>query len=179
MTNSTATKASRLTVLRRGTPAKRTKTQSKKDPRVARVRPYTEAQYEKHFAGALLDLGVFSYHTAERFYLGIPDRYVAGGRWIEFKQVKWMGKRVVSPIRQLSSSQINTLDKFTDAGDKCWVAVLFQTPEGDRRSLFMPWQTFRGMKPQWEPEQVRLLSMPYDHGKVPIVKQISRSGFLV
>ena len=174
MPRSTKGSPRRLTVLRRSNPKR---SRSSATDRVARVRPYTEAQYEKHFAAALAELWIFSYHTAERFYMGIPDRYCAGGRWIEFKQIKWVGNRPISPIRQFSASQIQTLDKFSEAKDRCWVALLFQTPEGDRRSLFMPWFLFRHMKPQWDVEEVVSKSMPYTRGKQPLLDQILRSGF--
>jgi len=129
------------------------------------------------FARALAKLGQFSYHTAERFYLGIPDRYVAGGRWIEFKRVTWAGVRAVSPIRQFSGPQINTLDKFTAAGDDCWVAILFQTPSGSLRSMFMPWPKFRRCKPQWTPCEVRCLALPWEGSVEVLAEQIEREGF--
>lgn len=143
---------------------------------VAHVRPFTEAKYEKAFAKALAGLGQFSYHTAERFYMGIPDRYVVGGRWIEFKQIKWAGVRAVSPTRQFSGPQIRTLDKFQEAGDETWVAVLFQTPGGSMRSMFLPWPMFRSYKPQWTPVQVRDRSIEWD-GSKGLREQIIRSGF--
>lgn len=144
---------------------------------VARVRAFTEAQYERRFATALSKTGQFSYHTAERFYLGIPDRYVAGGRWIEFKRVTWAGVRAVSPIRQFSGPQIRTLDKFTAAGDDCWVAIVFQTPEGELRSAFMPWPRFRRIKPQWTPAQVRERSILWSSAMDQLKDQIEREGF--
>lgn len=119
----------------------------------------------------------FSYHTAERFYLGIPDRYVAGGRWIEFKRVTWAGARAVSPIRQFSGPQIKTLDKFTAAGDETWVAVVFQTAGHDLRSCFMPWAVFRKLKPQWKPADVIDNSMPWDGTSEQLRGQIERAGF--
>lgn len=120
------------------------------------------------FAEVLADQGIFSYHTAERFYLGIPDRYVAGGRWIEFKQIKWMGTRNISPIRQFSSGQIRTLDQLTKAGDKVWIAIVFQTPDGDLRVMFRSWPWFRVAKPQWCVAAVEGLTTPWDGGKVSL-----------
>lgn len=144
---------------------------------MARVRAYTEANYEKVFARALAQLGQFSYHTAERFYLGIPDRYIAGGRWIEFKRVTWAGVRAVSPIRQFSGPQIRTLDKFTEAGDDCWVAIIFQTPDGSLRSCFLPWPMFRKLKPQWTPADVRQRSIEWSGAIGQLKDQILTVGF--
>lgn len=129
------------------------------------------------FARALAGTGQFSYHTAERFYLGIPDRYVAGGRWIEFKQIKWAGTRAVSPIRQFTGPQIITLDKFTAAGDDCWVAIVFQETAGDLRSCFMSWPKFRHTKPQWTPTQVRERSFEWGGDVRALVSQIEVGGF--
>ena len=120
------------------------------------------------FAGVLTDLGHFSYHTAERFYLGIPDRYVAGGRWIEFKQIKWMGTRSVSPIRQFSSGQIRTLDQLTKAGDTVFVAIVFQTAQGVLRVMFRQWSWFRAAKPQWNVTAVEGLTIPWDGSKLAL-----------
>jgi len=122
-------------------------------------------------------LDQFSYHTAERFYLGIPDRYVAGGRWIEFKRVTWAGARAVSPIRQFSGPQIKTLDKFTAAGDECWVAIVFQTAGHDLRSCLMPWAWFRNLKPQWKPDEVRDRSIEWSGTMDQLKDQIEKVGF--
>ncbi len=129
------------------------------------------------FARALAKTGQFSYHTAERFYLGIPDRYVAGGRWIEFKRVTWAGVRAVSPIRQFSGPQIRTLDKFTEAGDDCWVAILFQTANGDLRSCFMSWPHFRALKTQWSPTKVHAWSKEWSGAMDQLKDQINDEGF--
>ncbi len=167
----------KLTVKQRKTPKPRRLIQAPGRRNVARVRAFTEAKYEKLFARALAKLGQFSYHTAERFYLGIPDRYVAGGRWIEFKRVTWAGVRAVSPIRQFSGPQIRTLDKFTEAGDDCWVAILFQTPDGELRSCFLPWPRFRTMKPQWTPTEVKARSEAWQGETDSLIWQIGVEGF--
>lgn len=167
----------KLTVKHRKVPKPRKLAQAPGRRNVRNVRAFTEAKYEKRFATALAKLGQFSYHTAERFYLGIPDRYVAGGRWIEFKRVTWAGVRAVSPIRQFSGPQIRTLDKFTEAGDDCWVAIVFQTPEGMLRSCFLPWPRFRAMKPQWTPAEVRCRAWPWEGAMDVLKDQIEREGF--
>lgn len=141
------------------------------------MRPVTEAQYEAKFAKALHQQGHFSYHTAERFYLGIPDRYVVGGRWIEFKQVKWIGTRPVSPIRQFNPGQIRTLDRLSKAGDDPWVALLFQTPAGDLASCFLPWAMFRTTKPQWTVKQVGERTRKWENTVEAACSQIEDSGF--
>ncbi len=109
--------------------------------------------------------------------MGIPDRYVAGGRWIEFKQIKWSGKRAVSPVRQLSGPQIRVLDRFTEAGDECWVAILFQDVEGVLRIMFLPWSMFRVHKPQWTPNQVLQRTKRWDGSETQCRIMIEESGF--
>lgn len=109
--------------------------------------------------------------------MGIPDRYVVGGRWIEFKQIKWAGVRAVSPIRQFSGPQIRVLDKFTEAGDDCWVAILFQDTGGSMRSMFYPWPIFRARKPQWTAEQVHAHSMEWKGEVTLLQNQIEARGF--
>lgn len=166
-----------LTVKQRKVPKPRKLTQAPGRRNVRHVKSFTEAVYEKLFARALAATGQFSYHTAERFYLGIPDRYVAGGRWIEFKQIKWAGTRPVSPIRQFTGPQIKTLDKFTAVGDDCWVAIVFQTTDGELRTCFMSWPRFRNMKPQWTPAMVYEFTWAWEGGAGRLKDQITAEGF--
>jgi hypothetical protein len=125
---------------------------------------YIEAQFEKQMCEHLEEvLGVFNYHTAERFYMGIPDRYCQGGRWVEFKVVNWSGTKPVSPIRQFKAHQIETLDRFHRGGDKIYVAILFQTVAGVRHALVWPWPKFRSLKPQWTTTDVLSRTRVYEN----------------
>jgi hypothetical protein len=68
--------------------------------------------------------------------MGVPDRYVCGGRWIEFKQAAVVNK--ISPLRLFSSSQITMLDKLTKYGDECYACILFQFQDSSW-CLFIEW----------------------------------------
>ncbi len=112
-----------------------------------------ESRFEKRVAEVLKQLGLFSYHVAERWYAGIPDRYVVGGNWIEFKVVPCSGKRRVNPYRLFSPGQRNFLDKFSKSGDRTWACVMFQPYEGEPYMVLLPWHDFREHG-SWSMDQV-------------------------
>jgi len=104
----------------------------------------TEAAFEKRVAKVLEGVGLMSYHTAERFYKGIPDRYVAGGNWIEFKAVPYSGTRRITPTRFFKPEQKLWLTRFHNAGDRVFVCILFQPENGEPRVLLCPWALLEG-----------------------------------
>jgi len=104
----------------------------------------TEATFEKKFAAALLRRGIFSWHTAEKFIKGIPDRYVTKGNWIEFKAIPYAGTRSITPERFLKPEQKLWLTKLHEAGDRTFVCILFQPATGKPKALICPWITLRG-----------------------------------
>ena len=106
-------------------------------------RKSTEAQFERKIAKHLDTLGIFSYHVSEKSYMGIPDRYVAGGRWIEFKQAAVI--HGLTPKRLFSSGQLKFMDTFLDAGDTPYVCILFQFSEGEPVCVLQGWEEFREM----------------------------------
>ena len=99
----------------------------------------TEAAFEKKFAAALMRRGIFSWHTAEKFISGIPDRYVVHGNWIEFKAIPYTGRRRLTPQRFFSPSQKLWLNKLDQVGDRAWACILFQPENGEPRVLLCPW----------------------------------------
>jgi len=106
-----------------------------------------ERRFEKRTADILKKLGLFSYHTAERWYAGIPDRYVVGGNWIEFKVIPCSGVRAVNPYRLFKPAQRNLLDKFDASGDRTWACVMFQPSKGEPHMILFPWHVFRAHGP--------------------------------
>jgi len=114
----------------------------------------TEATFEKRVADVLKKLGLFSYHVAERWYAGIPDRYVVGGNWIEFKVIPCSGTRAVNPYRLFKPGQRNFLDKFAKSGDRTWACVMFQPEAGEPYMILLPWHEFREHG-KWTMDQVQ------------------------
>lgn len=104
-------------------------------------RKSSEAQFERKIAQILMDLGLYSYHTSERSFMGIPDRYICSGRWIEFKQAAVVNH--ITPMRLLSKAQKNMLDKFTKYGDDCYICILLQFQDLEPRCVFMKWSEFK------------------------------------
>lgn len=113
-----------------------------------------ESRFERRVADALKKLGLFSYHVAERWYAGIPDRYVVGGNWIEFKVIPCSGTRAVNPIRLFKPAQRNFLDKFAASGDRTWACVMFQPEKGEPHMVLLPWHTLREHGP-WTMDEVK------------------------
>lgn len=101
----------------------------------------SETQFENKITKILHKLDIFSYHVSEKRYMGIPDRYVQGGRWIEFKQCAVV--KTVTPGRYLSRSQERFINDFYEAGDKPYVCVLFQFRLKPPKAILEPWETFR------------------------------------
>lgn len=92
----------------------------------------TEHKFETTIAWYLRRQGLLNYHTTDRYIGGIPDRYIAGGNWLEFKRV--VLPRVKNPLRGrcalmhgLSQRQMSFLNKWHKAGDKTWLAILVQS----------------------------------------------------
>ena len=84
----------------------------KKKPRIPR-----ESAFEKTVCDAL---GLYSRHMSDRL-AGVPDRYVAGGTWIEFKV---NGKP--------SKEQQRTMERLVQAGDNVWVCTLKVGKDGSK-----------------------------------------------
>lgn len=98
-----------------------------------------ESTFEKRIADILGELGVWSYHTADKFLSGVPDRYCAGGNWIEFKVLPCSGRVAVNPLAKFENEQKLFLSKLHEQGDRAWAAVLFQPKSGSHYAVVMPW----------------------------------------
>jgi hypothetical protein len=106
-------------------------------------RRLTESRFEQKFEVALRELNVKSHHACPDWEPGVPDRYVCGGTWIEFKSLGY--DRSVMPWNAISPQQRAHLQSFTDAGDKCWVCILLchEDDGDDDRVVLLPWLVFK------------------------------------
>lgn len=125
-----------------------------RNSRARSPRKSTEAQFERKIAKHLDTLGIFSYHVSEKSYMGIPDRYVCGGRWIEFKQAAVISG--VTPMRLFSPGQIKFMDRFLEAGDTPYVCILFQFPDDEPLCVLMEWENFKTGNEKWKLDTIRL-----------------------
>ncbi len=106
-------------------------------------RKQTEYRFEERFGEALTSLGVLNHHACPVWEPGIMDRYVAGGRWIEFKSLAY--DRSCMPWNAFSLDQKRKMQEFSDAGEKVWVCVLLchEDDGDDDRILLRPWPEFK------------------------------------
>jgi hypothetical protein len=120
----------------------------------------TEARFEKRVAQILEELGLFSFHTSEKYIAGIPDRYVVGGNWIEFKVFPCDGRRRVNSHRLFEPEQKLYLRKLHESGDRTWVAIMFQPTNGDAYIVVKPWHALQEtwISATWTIEGVRAKS---------------------
>jgi hypothetical protein len=77
-----------------------------------------EAHLEKVAATKLVGLGVMSFHNDPGTYPGIPDRYIAGGNWIEFKRAA-----TIQAANRSIDRQRAFINRLVRAGDRVWVCV--------------------------------------------------------
>jgi len=103
----------------------------------------SEATFEGKFGKGLKVRGLYSWHTSDQFKPGVPDRYVVGGNWIEFKAIPYTGKRAITPERFLSPAQKNELTRLHESGDRAWVCILFQPEQGEATVMLCPWVVLR------------------------------------
>lgn len=96
-------------------------------------RASNENALEKRVAAALRSLGLYSHHNDATTYPGIPDRYVVGGQWIEFKREATTKATIKSLDRQRK-----WLDALHQAGDKPWVCCWI-----DGFMYFEPWHVWK------------------------------------
>lgn len=106
-----------------------------------------EVPFDKK-CGAILKqkLGLWNWKPYERARAGIPDRYVIGGNWIEFKHVIYPMRNDRNLLRTngkvFSPAQIRTMDDLVAAGDRVFVCILISTPSFER-VLLEQWDAIR------------------------------------
>lgn len=94
-----------------------------------RHRKYNHITFEKSLESSVGDvlkgMGIMSMHIRNNVISGTPDRYFAGGNWIEFKSVAVASDPSKLRIPGIMAGwQIRRAKKLTSAGDKVWLAVL-------------------------------------------------------
>lgn len=93
-----------------------------------RVPRATEKAFEDLFAEVLAEKGIFSRHMSDKFS-GVPDRYVAGGRWVELKSLEY--KRGQVPYAAgMSPEQKRVCQEILAGGDEVWYLALITTDQG-------------------------------------------------
>ena len=101
----------------------------------------TEWQFEQMIADILTERGYFHYHVTEKIYSGVPDRYICGGRWIEFKRC--FVQRTITPLRLIRYTQKKHMDNFSKHGDIPYVCMLFQIQDGTAYAILDEWVKFK------------------------------------
>jgi len=82
-------------------------------------------------------LGLWNYKPHERAQPGIPDRYIVGGNWIEFKHMTFFMTKPKEILgaksrKAFSVPQVRKLDALLQAGDRPFVCVLVSSPVRER-----------------------------------------------
>lgn len=95
----------------------------------------TEDHIEKQFLWALDELDLKSMHFYDRFG-GVPDRYVIGGNWLEFKSLAYV--KHVNAFAHFEADQKRKLATFHNAGDRSFGVVLLCN-EYENHLLIAPW----------------------------------------
>ena len=106
-------------------------------------RAITENVFERAICAWLNKQGIMNFHQDHKFRGGVPDRYVAGGNWIEFKRVLFVAssrnsRYNVDLTKQFSARQKTFLHKWNEQGDRTWVCVLILSQQYPRFVL-EPW----------------------------------------
>lgn len=107
-----------------------------KGQRVKTERSTSEHAFEERWAEALASVGLYSRHMADR-NAGVPDRYIQGGRWIEFKSL-FAARGKFSLGEGLTTEQHTTCKALAEAEDEVWYCALLESAKG-RRFIFIPY----------------------------------------
>lgn len=92
-----------------------------------KMRRTTEAAFEKLFAECLTERGIYSRHMSDRFS-GVPDRYIAGGRWVELKSLEYA--RGVVPYGAGMTAEQRRVCADLHNYDEVWYLALITTSKG-------------------------------------------------
>jgi hypothetical protein len=113
----------------------------------------TEHRFEQRVANCLTEMGIWNYHACPDWSPGIPDRYLQGGRWIEFKSLAYRDS-FTWKYRIFPNEQGRKLEELWRAGDKPYVCILLHHDDDEHpRLLLQPWPEFR-VTSQWTREMV-------------------------
>ena len=107
----------------------------------AAPRRSTESAVEKAWAATWREMGIYSRHMADAVP-GLPDRYIGGGKWVEFKSL-YRVRGEFTYGEGLTAEQIRTCSDLTDAGDSVYYCAQLDGWEHGKRYLFVPFRDVR------------------------------------
>lgn len=93
-----------------------------------KVRRTTEKAFEDLFAAVLAEINIYSRHMSDKFS-GVPDRYIAGGRWVELKSLEY-ARGVVPYGAGMSKEQRIACGELCAADEEVWYLSLITTNKG-------------------------------------------------
>ena len=103
----------------------------------------TEAAFENAFAARLRKAQVYSRHMSDAIP-GLPDRYIRGGMWIEFKSL-FRKRGEFTHGEGLSAEQKRTMADLCAAGDRVFYCALLDTGSGDKTFAWETWRVCEGL----------------------------------
>lgn len=109
----------------------------------------TERSVERAWADTWEDMGIYSRHMSDAVP-GLPDRYVRGGRWVEFKSL-WRKRGGFTVGEGLSQEQWRTAADLLNAGDKVWLISQLDGWSEGKVYLMLPMEDVIG----WRGDRVR------------------------
>lgn len=93
-----------------------------------KVRRTTEKSFEDLVAEAWQLRGVWSRHMSDKFS-GVPDRYVASGKWVELKSLEY-ARGQVPYAAGMSKEQKIVCGELIAASEEVWYMALITTNKG-------------------------------------------------
>lgn len=99
----------------------------------------TESAVEKAWVKTWKDLGIYSRHMSDAVP-GLPDRYIRGGNWVEFKSL-YRVRGEFTFGEGLSPEQIRCCDDLTKAGDSVFYVAQLDGWKHGKRYIYMPWRS--------------------------------------
>jgi hypothetical protein len=100
----------------------------------------TESAVEKAWAATWKKLGVYSRHMSDHVP-GLPDRYIAGGNWVEFKSL-FRVRGGFTYGEGLSPEQIRCCHALHQAGDNVFYCAQLDGWQCGKKYVFLPWSKF-------------------------------------
>lgn len=88
-----------------------------------------ETEFNRMIVAKFRGLGLFAYKTSDNFQIGLPDIYIASGKWIESKIVKVSGKRPFSIIGEVTEAQKKWAKDLAHGGDDVYLCILVEFPD--------------------------------------------------
>lgn len=96
----------------------------------------TEAAVERLWAETWKQMGIYSRHMSDAIP-GLPDRYIRGGRWVEFKSL-YRKRGGFTHGEGMSPEQRRVAADLLNAGDKVWYIAQLDGWEEGKCYLMVP-----------------------------------------